>query len=224
MTESNTFHLSNVAGDSIAFYPPKSVIITYGDLADEKPKGVLRLSLTTDLGKNWRDVELPLPKRYQNDLCVPFEPVFLDRRNMVLAAHVFKSTTNNGYLNGTLIFYTSIDGGATWTAKRGMIDVKKPWGYGFKVVSPECFFIANGSDICVTHDGARTWQTITPNISFGGNSKRDIVRMEFLDTRHGWLIISDNNGFHPDGNCILYRTSDGGKNWTELPVRILINT
>jgi photosystem II stability/assembly factor-like uncharacterized protein len=216
----NTFHLSNIGGDSITFHPPASVIITYGDTADEKPKGILRFSRTTDLGKNWRDIELPLLKQYEDSLCVPLEPVFVDEKNIVLAAHVFESTTN-GYSNGALIFYTSHDGGATWTAKQGMLDLKQPsYGNTFDVVSPECFFIANGSHIFVTHDGAQSWQAITPNISFGENSKRDIAQMKFLDAKHGWLIISDNNGFHPDGNCILYRTSDGGRNWAEMPVRI----
>ena len=223
LAESNTFHLSNIGGDRIAFYPPASVMITYGDTADEKPKGFVRFSRTTDLGKNWRDMELPLPKQFEDSLCVvPFGPVFVDKQNIVLAAHVFESTSNS-YSNGALIFYTSHDGGATWFAREGMIALKQPW-YTVKVVSPKCFFVANGPDICVTHDGAQSWQTIVPNISFGGNSKRDIVRMDFVDATHGWLLISDNSQFYPDGKFILYRTADGGKTWSELPVRVLIET
>jgi photosystem II stability/assembly factor-like uncharacterized protein len=218
---SNTFHLSNIGGDRIAFYPPASVIITYGDTADEQPKGVVRLSVTSNLGKTWHDLKLPMAKQYRNSLCAPLGPVFADKRNIVLAAHVFELTTNDSYSDGALIFYASHDGGSKWIAKRGVIDVKQPrYGNAFKVVSPECFLVANGSDICVTHDGAESWQIITPNISFGATSKRDIVQMDFVDENHGWLVISDHNEFHPDGNFILYRTSDGGKTWTELPMRI----
>jgi photosystem II stability/assembly factor-like uncharacterized protein len=214
---SNTFHLSNIAGDRLAFYPPATVIVIYGDGGDEKPKGVLRFSLTTDLGKTWSDVELPLPKQYHDFLCVPLEPVFIDKKNVVLGANVVEITTNDSDANSILIFYTSHDGGATWIHKPRRIDLR--WhGNGFDAVSPECFFFANDSNLCVTHDAGQSWQTITPNISFGGHSNRDIVQMDFVDAKHGWLIISDRNESHPDGNFILYCTFDGGKTWSELPM------
>jgi len=218
--EPNTFHLSNISEDRIAFYPPASVIITYGDTADEQSKGVARFSITTNLGKTWRDVELPLPTQFHNSLCVPLEPVFVDKKNIVLAARVFESLSNS-YSTGSLIFYTSRDGGASWVSRAGTVDLKQPWyGDGFQVVSPDCFLVASGSAIQVTHNAAQSWQTLTPNILFGANSKRDIVRMNFVDAHHGWLVISDSNEFHPDGNFILYRTSNGGKTWNELPARI----
>jgi len=120
-TEPNTFHLSNIGEDRIAFYPPASVIITYGDTADETPKSFVRFSLTTDLGKNWSDMELPLPARFHDFLCAPLEPVFVDKKNVVLAAHVFEST-GNSYSTGSLVLYTSQDGGTTWNAKPGRAD------------------------------------------------------------------------------------------------------
>jgi photosystem II stability/assembly factor-like uncharacterized protein len=221
VNDPSTFHLSNVGGDRIAFCPPSTVIITFGDTADEQPKGVARLSMTTNLGKDWRDVELPLPIQFHNSLCVPLKPVFADKKEIILAAHVIESNVSS-YSTGSLVFYTSRDGGASWTTKPGTIELKQPWhGDGFEVVSPGCFLVASDSNFWVTHDGAQSWESLTPNILFGANSKRDIVQMDFVDARHGWLVISDNNQFHPNGNFILYRTTDGGKTWTELPARIL---
>lgn len=218
---SHTFHLSNMGGDQIAFYPPSTTIITFGDTADEQPKGVVRLSLSTDLGKTWRDLKLPLPEQYRDNLSVPLQPVFLNGKNIVLVTHVFKSTTNNSYANGALIFYTSNDGGNNWTGRQGIIDLNQPRsGDDFDVVSVKNFFVRNGANLYVTHDGAQHWQAIEPNIVFGGNSGRDVLQMDFVDAIHGWMIVSDNRQSNPNGSFFLYRTSDGGKTWAELPPRI----
>src|SRR5437762_7884763 len=55
-------------GDGISYYPPTKVIITHGDQGDEQPKGAVRLSLSTNLGKAWRDLRLPVPEKYRDGL------------------------------------------------------------------------------------------------------------------------------------------------------------
>jgi len=42
------------------------VIITVGDMADEKAKGAVSLSLSTNLGKSWRELKLPVPDQYRS--------------------------------------------------------------------------------------------------------------------------------------------------------------
>ena len=81
-----------------------------------------------------------------------------------------------------------------------------------------------GPNLYVTHNGARSWRTIKPNVDFGlegAKSRRDVSRMDFVDATHGWILISDNHSFAPYGKCPLYRTSDGGSTWTELPLKIV---
>ena len=56
-------HLCNLCGDSVAFHPPANVIITHGDMGDETPKNGVRLSISDNMGRNWRDVKLPLPSK-----------------------------------------------------------------------------------------------------------------------------------------------------------------
>jgi hypothetical protein len=41
-----------------------------------------------------------------------------------------------------------------------------------------------------------------------------------VDAAHGWMILYDNSNDLPDGHDSLYRTSDGGATWTELPLKI----
>ena len=71
-----TIHLCNICGGGINYYPPTKVIITVGDMADEKAKGAVRLSLSTNLGKSWRELELPVPDQYRDGLAGPLSPIF----------------------------------------------------------------------------------------------------------------------------------------------------
>ena len=79
-----------------------------------------------------------------------------------------------------------------------------------------------GISVDFTRDGAKTWHTVRPDINLGAEgSRRDVTQMNFVDARHGWIVISDNTAFSPYGKCLIYRTSDGGKTWTEAPLRIV---
>ncbi len=61
-----TIHLCHMCGGGISYYPPTKVIITVGDMADEKAKGAVSLSLSTNLGKSWRELKLPVPDQYRS--------------------------------------------------------------------------------------------------------------------------------------------------------------
>ena len=56
-----TIRLRNNAPERMGFCPPANVAISHGDMDDELPKDAVRLSITTNLGTMWRDVDLPLP-------------------------------------------------------------------------------------------------------------------------------------------------------------------
>ncbi len=217
---SNSISLSNIGGDQIAFYPPSTTIIAYGDSDDEQAKGNVRLSLTTDCGKTWRDMKLPSQREYRDCPCNPLALGFLDQKNVVLPALVHKSNADGTYSPSVLIVYTSRDGGSTWSVRPGVVDLKEPTEIGFFDVSPECFFAKAGPNLFVTHDAARTWAAIKTSILLGEHPDRDIQQMDFVDATHGWLICSDHSQLYPNGKILLYRTSDGGKTWTELPVRM----
>ena len=224
-------HLCNSCGGEVSYFPPSKVIITVGDLADEKAKGVVRLSLSTNLGKLWREMELPVPDPYRDGLIVPLSPVFFGGTNGVLPAHIFKRITHSAdassYAYSVLAFYASDDGGITWTARPGIIELtsdRKEWSSFSHVdaVSFKDVFVRSGPNLYVTRDGARSWRTIKPNIDFGvQGSNRDVLRMDFVDAYHGWIVIFDNRGFAPYGKFALYKTSDGGSTWAELPLRIV---
>ena len=224
-----TIHLCNLCGDGISYYPPTKVIITHGDQGDEQPKGAVRLSLSMNLGKSWRDLRLPVPEKYRDGLAGPLSPVFFDDKNGLLPAHILKRNADHTLAYSALVFYVTDDGGSTWTARPGILEHASSytqWSFAgqFDVVSLRDVFVRGGPNLYVTSDGARSWRTVKPNIDFGlegAKSKRDMSRMDFVDTTHGWVVIYDIINDYPYSRYSLYKTSDGGSTWTELALKIV---
>ena len=193
--------------DRIGFYPPATIVVAFGDLGDEQPKGVVRLSISTNLGKTWRDLKLPLPDQYRDGLSEPLEPVFFDAKKAVIASHIVKFNADDSHVYDGLVFYSTEDGGKTWLLKPGLITFKAGVSPSdFDVVSAHDIFVRGDANLYVTHNGAHSWQVLKPNIEFGEESKRDVLQVDFVDATHGWMIISDNRHFYPSGHFILYKT------------------
>ncbi len=224
-----TIHLCNLCGDRISYYPPTKVIITHCDQGDEQPKGAVRLSLSTNLGNSWRELRLPVPEKYPDGLAAPLSPVFFDDKEGLLAAHILKRNSDDTLAYSVLVFYASDDGGITWTARPGIIELtseRKEWLFvsHVDVVSLKDVFVRGGPNLYVTHNGARSWRTIKPNVDFGlegAKSRRDVSRMDFGDATHGWVVISEIIKDYPYSRFLSYKTSDGGATWTELPLKIV---
>lgn len=64
-----------------------------------------------------------------------------------------------------------------------------------------------------TDDGGATWYDLTPS---GLSEAGYAVEEFFLDPDHGWILVADQNDFMRAGT--LYRTQDGGLNWTSNAV------
>ncbi len=227
-----TIHLSNIAGDQIAYFPPaKAIITTDNNLDYERPKGSVHLQLTTDLGKTWRELILPLPAgKYHDDFFHTQLPVFFDAHHGLLPVTVFEySNDNDGSYHQNkvlLIFYRTNDGGETWSIGPQLNhDDLESQGQGPSLFDEICLIsslnivVRNGANLCVTHDGGKSWRTITP-VFMGGSavSDPDHWHLEFLDDTHATNTIYDDLGNHT-----LYLTSDGGATWTEFPLKTAFN-
>jgi photosystem II stability/assembly factor-like uncharacterized protein len=97
--------------------------------------------------------------------------------------------------------YTTNDSGNTWNLTPTIIN-----GAGAsEFLSAEEAVIYNGEQFYVTHDAARTWVTVSPDVVFG----ESFAGMEFVNAMSGWVITLDPT----TGHRSLYRTSDGGTTW-----------
>ncbi len=216
-----TMHLSNIAGDKITFFPPaKAIITTDNNLDFERPKGAVHLQLTTDLGKTWRNLTLPLPAGpYHNSFFHTFPPTFFDANHGVLPVSVFEyGKDGTGRIVGindlAMIFYASDDGGETWTDVAELPhhprnpNSNSRFGAVF-AFSPKNILVREGAIYHVTQDAGKSWQDIHPRFDPPpATSDPDHWRIEFWDRNHGTTTIFDDLGNHA-----LYQTSDGGETW-----------
>ena len=71
-------------------------------------------------------------------------------------------------------------------------------------VSVQEGFVWNGTNFYVTHDGAQTWTTVSPDVTFGDT----FSGMDFITPQTGFVLTSDASGARG-----LYKTTDGGATW-----------
>lgn len=76
-----------------------------------------------------------------------------------------------------------------------------------KLVSPSTGWLWLDEQLYLTHNGGDQWQNITPPQADA------LLGVHFWDEAHGWLAGFDSAGGQP----ALWRTTDGGQNWQQLP-------
>ena len=162
--------------------------------------GTVYLFRTDDGGHNWTPVTLELPAGAEN-----FElGVDKDQLQFVSANDGFLAVRMSGEATQTAVYITN-DGGNSWTLTPTLI----PNAGASAFLSAREAIIYNGEQFYVTHDAARTWTTVSPNIVFGDS----FADMDFVNPNAGWVVTVDAANHHS-----LNRTTDGGATWSpELP-------
>jgi photosystem II stability/assembly factor-like uncharacterized protein len=156
--------------------------------------GTVYLYRTDDGGQSWTQVNLELPEGAEN-----FElGIDQDQMKFVSTSDGFLALRMSGDSTQTAVYITN-DGGDTWTLTPTLI----PGAGASDFLSAQEAVIYNGEQFYVTHDAARTWTTVTPDIVFGDS----FVTMEFVNPNSGWIVTLAEEEY------ALYRTHDGGATW-----------
>jgi photosystem II stability/assembly factor-like uncharacterized protein len=209
-SRTDAVHLCNICGDAF-YYDPQRVIAVYGDLGTVKSSGAVRLSVSADAGKSWRQLRLPMPSnRFQDGLVAPFPPVFFDGGNGVLPVRIQKFKGDGAMEYQVEAFYRTKDGGLSWQSALSVIENAVPSAPP-EFLTPDDAFLQCGSNLCVTHDGAKSMQTPASSLSFSTDSADNYVSdFQFVDSKNGWAILTTGDG------TTLFFTNDGGFNWVDL--------
>jgi photosystem II stability/assembly factor-like uncharacterized protein len=156
--------------------------------------GVIYLYQTQDGGQTWKLQSVPIPSGYDQAQFETVGPQFVSAQDAFMPVH-----TTNQYGTVMAVYY-SHDGGSNWALTPMMI----PNGGTMQFVSTNDGFVWNGTEFYVTHDGAKTWTTVSPGIAFGDS----FAGMDFVNTTLGFVITND-----ATGTRTLYKTTDGGATW-----------
>ncbi len=157
--------------------------------------GEVYLYQTQDGGQTWKEQLVQIPAGYEQAQFETIGPQFVTAQDAFMPVHV---SSQNGVM---MAIYYSHDGGSNWALAPTLI----PNGGSMNFVSATDGFVWNGSEFYVTHDGAKSWTTVAPGVSFGDN----FSGMDFVNTATGFVLTND-----VTGTRVLYKTVDGGATWT----------
>lgn len=158
--------------------------------------GEIYLYQTQDGGETWAEQPMPVPTGYEQAQIETIGPQFVTPQDAYIPVHV---SSQNGVM---MAVYYSHDGGANWALTPTLI----PNGVPMDFVSATDGFVWNSTEFYVTHDGAKTWTTVSPGVAFGDN----FAGMDFVSTTTGFVLTNDTQ------TVILYKTIDGGATWTVI--------
>ena len=203
-----------LSGDSFKF-SDSSTLWMGGNGAVSSPDAVLMVS--RDQGQSWQKQNNPTLQHPQNSGLpnVVDLPTFLTGNDGYFAA-VYDVLGGNAGANPStaMAVYLTQDGGHTWTVRPNLVpDVWFTDTIDF--VSLSDAFVRCGDTLCVTHDGAHSWQPIQSNHPFTRGSDSAFTAYDFVNTQTGWAIAP------AQGENSLYETTDGGLTWTTLKAAVL---
>jgi len=159
--------------------------------------GASTLLATSDGGRAWSPVDLPLRER----------AVFSELELPPDGSAVLLASTGSGYLA-----LPSRDGGRTWEAGRPIPMASTPDRGENRpsFIDHDHWATAGGSLVHVTSDAGRTWRTVNASLPPGIAA---LVDLWLTGGGEGWATGAD--GF---GNLRVLRTGDGGAHWARSPV------
>ena len=204
-----TLHLCNICGDQL-YYDPARVIIAQGDMAND-PVGVVRISVSADLGKTWTNLQLALPAKYAGGSVAPMQPVFFGQTGL-LPVNIIKYDQKNALTFSALVVYVSQDGGQTWQPAPGELENPLSQINNVQILSAKDVFVVCGKNLCASNDGAQTWKTLSGSLNFDQSTgAADAVTMfNFIDPQNGWAVSGQS------GATTLWQSQDGGATWAKM--------
>ncbi|MGD0750313.1 MAG: hypothetical protein ABSA23_02780 [Anaerolineales bacterium] len=182
--------------NGMTFSDPQTGWVTGSIPAD----GDVYLYTTQDGGVSWSQQRLSLPPGYAAYQYLPQAPVFFGKDG-ILPLTIYRSGSTD------LTFYTSQDGGLTWTGDPANANRVIQAGLPAIADALHMWCWDGGTSLYTTSDGAQTWDDSKASLDLSGN----LSWLEFVPGFTGWALTRLDDAGHSQ----LYRSTDG-VNWTPL--------
>lgn len=175
-----------------AFINPSTGYIT----GSEPVENSIYFFRTTNAGRSWQRLSLPLPEGIQNYMAETLPPIFFQDGKGFLPVDFLMGDKQ------IRVFYYTGDGGSNWTPRGSL-----PRGSAYEFVNDSTGWAWAERSLFYTTDGAITWTALP--VSFAA---REVATcLNFIDPRNGWLVTVDDRS-----RVRLYRTNDAGGTWTAV--------
>ena len=200
-----------IMGDDFAFQNATTVWFSGGGVTSEQ---TTNLWSSRDRGQSWFAFQFPLPglPAQSSSLIWVHLPVFFNANEGYFNAIYSPKDSFSQYRMAT---YVTQDGGRTWVTQPGVLETLEDPMFQPDFVSLKEAFIPCKDGLCVTQDGAHTWQAIQTNVPFRRPENLPVRTDDFVDAQTGWAVLAAGQG------TSLYQTVDGGQTWTDLHPTLL---
>lgn len=167
--------------------------------------GEVYLFVTHDGGASWSQQSIPLPAGYESYQYMPQAPVFFGKDGFLPLVINLSITTD-------FTFYTTHDGGTTWTGDpKNAKSVVMPGSYAFAdALHGWCW--NGGTNLYSTADGAQTWGEMLISLNLSGQ----LSQIEFVPGTASQFTGFALTSVDDAGHSQLYKTTDNGITWTPL--------
>ncbi|HEX2997530.1 MAG TPA: sialidase family protein [Anaerolineales bacterium] len=160
-------------------------------------------AMTSDGANTWTVHELPPPADKPDlfgsfDYCEPFQPHFLSQSSIRMLVGCFDAYDPPRAFNS--YFYSSEDGGATWTS--ALLPEKVPASQDILFFFDEENALLVDRTIYRSTNGGKSWDPVK-SVAWDG-------QFSFVDPQTGWAIA------HSGSEIALVKTSNGGATWSEI--------
>jgi photosystem II stability/assembly factor-like uncharacterized protein len=181
---------------------------------EARVNGLIRLELatTTNAGRNWSFVSVPIPKQYPDEVLGVEGVDFADAEHGWI---VLREATSSAFSIGRLL--ATQDGGNTWhelprtSLSQPVLFVNSTdgWMAGQDV---------GGHGFYHSRDGGKTWEGVdvpAPSSHSSVLTRETYGTLRFTDAKHGSIpvIFSPVTDGTKGSTLVLFTTIDGGKSW-----------
>ncbi len=178
-----------------------------GWVTGERPvNGEVYLFVTHNGGLDWAEQTIPLPSGYDAYMYLPQAPVFFGNDGFLPLMVDLPATS-------VITFYTTHDGGSTWSGNPSNSASQVPLGSRYTFAdSTHGWSWDGGASIYVTTDAAQTWSAIPTSLNLGDNLAQVVFVPASGGAYNGWALTGQDSAGHSQ----LYHTTDNGSTWTQL--------
>ncbi len=193
-------------GGSLTAQSDGTLWLTGAQRATGGGPGYLWLFKSTDGGKSWSQMSLPVPAGHEEDATNVSDPTFIGKTGLLSVIYTGQQSAS--------ALYRSSDSGQTWSLQ-GTLNMG-----GWPVfANPLNGWQTDGQHLYRTTDGGRTWSTVNPDATLqkalAGRNISQIVISGSPGSTDGQrcLIVLESKGSSSVGRLLL-ATDDGGQTWS----------